>query len=165
MKAAIPVLGLVIAFSSVVLGQTPAGIIFDTDMGNDVDDALALAMLHAFRDRHEINLLAVTITKDNKWAAPYVDVVNNFYGHPEIPIGTVRNGKTPDSNPMIQIPADRRRTDGALQLPFRPRSRRQVHPSHRGHRSRTLDAGIGASHSRRPLLAADRLGRGAVLSV
>jgi len=39
MKAAILVLGLVIAFSSVVPGQTPAGIIFDTDMGNDVDDA------------------------------------------------------------------------------------------------------------------------------
>ena len=42
MKAAILVLGLVIAFSSVVLGQIPVGIIFDTDMGNDVDDALAL---------------------------------------------------------------------------------------------------------------------------
>ena len=112
MKGAILVLGLVIVFSSIVLAQTPAGIIFDTDMGNDVDDALALAMLHAFQDRHEINLLAVTITKDNKWAAPYVDVVNNFYGRPEIPIGTVRNGKTPDSNPMIQIPAERRRTDG-----------------------------------------------------
>ena len=112
MKAAILVLGLVIPFSSMVLGQTPAGIIFDTDMGNDVDDALALAMLHAFEDRHEVNLLAVTITKDNKWAAPYVDVVNNFYGRPEIPIGTVRNGKTPDSNPMIQIPAGRRCKDG-----------------------------------------------------
>jgi inosine-uridine nucleoside N-ribohydrolase len=119
MKAAILVLGLVIAFSSVVPGQTPAGIIFDTDMGNDVDDALALAMLHAFQDRHEINLLAVTITKDNKWAAPYVDVVNNFYGRPEIPIGTVRNGKTPDSNPMIQIPSERRRPDGSFVYPHR----------------------------------------------
>jgi len=119
MKAAILVLGLVIAFSSVALGQTPAGIIFDTDMGNDVDDALALAMLHAFEDRHEVNLLAVTITKDNKWAAPYVDVVNNFYGRPEIPIGTVRNGKTPDSNPMIQIPSERRRPDGSFVYPRR----------------------------------------------
>jgi inosine-uridine nucleoside N-ribohydrolase len=119
MKATILVLGLVIAFSSVVLAQTPAGIIFDTDMGNDVDDALALAMLHAFQDRHEINLLAVTITKDNKWAAPYVDVVNNFYGRPEIPIGTVRSGKTPDSNPMIQIPSERRRPDGSFVYPHR----------------------------------------------
>ena len=119
MKAPILVFGLVIAFSSIVLAQTPAGIIFDTDMGNDVDDALALAMLHAFQNRHEVNLLAVTITKDNKWAAPYVDVVNDFYGRPEIPIGTVRNGKTPESNPMIQIPSGRRRPDGSFVYPHR----------------------------------------------
>ncbi len=92
----------------------PVNIIFDTDMGNDVDDALALAMLHAFQSRHEVNLLAVTVTKDNKWAAPYVDLVNTFYGRPEIPIGTVRNGKTPESNPMIQFPSERRRPDGTF---------------------------------------------------
>src|SRR6185437_13326060 len=70
----------------------PVNIIFDTDMGNDVDDALALAMLHALQSRHEINLLAVTITKDNKWAAPYVELVDTFYGRPQIPSGTVRKG-------------------------------------------------------------------------
>jgi inosine-uridine nucleoside N-ribohydrolase len=93
-------------------------IIFDTDMGNDVDDALALAMLHAFQSRHEVNLLAVTITKDNKWAAPYVDLVDTFYGRPQIPIGMVRKGKTPESNPMIQVPSERRK-DGALVYPRR----------------------------------------------
>src|SRR5712691_9013902 len=98
---------------------TPVNIIFDTDMGNDLDDALALAMLHTLQSRYEVNLLAVTITKDNKWAAPYVDLVNTFYGHPEIPIGTVRNGKTTDSNPMIQIPSERRRTDGPFAYPHR----------------------------------------------
>jgi len=98
---------------------TPVNIIFDTDMGNDVDDALALAMLHALQSRHEVNLLAVTITKDNKWAAPYVDLVDTFYGRPEIPIGTVRNGKTPESNPMIQPPSERRRPDGTFVYPHR----------------------------------------------
>ena len=119
MKTAILFFALVIAFSSSVLAQTPAGIIFDTDMGNDVDDALALAMLHAFQNRREVNLLAVTITKDNKWAAPYVDLVNTFYGHPEIPIGVVRNGKMPEANPMIQIPSERRRPDGSFVYPHR----------------------------------------------
>jgi inosine-uridine nucleoside N-ribohydrolase len=118
MKTGIQVFILMIAFSSIVSAQA-TGIIFDTDMGNDIDDALALAMLHAFQDRHEVNLLAVTITKDNKWAAPYVDVVNTFYGHPEIPIGTVRNGKTPESNPMIQIPSERRCPDGSFVYPHR----------------------------------------------
>jgi inosine-uridine nucleoside N-ribohydrolase len=119
MKIGILVFIMTIAFSSVVRAQTPTGIIFDTDMGNDVDDALALAMLHAFQDRHAANLLAVTITKDNKFAAPYVDLVNTFYGHPEIPIGTVRNGKTPESNPMIQIPSERRRANGTFVYPHR----------------------------------------------
>ncbi len=119
MKIAILVFSLVIAFSSAVFAPTPANIIFDTDMGNDVDDALALAMLHAFQNRHEVNLLAVTVTKDNRWAAPYVDLVNSFYGRAEIPIGAVRNGKTPESNPMIQVPSERRRPDGNFVYPHR----------------------------------------------
>jgi inosine-uridine nucleoside N-ribohydrolase len=94
-------------------------IIFDTDMGNDVDDALALAMLHAFQARCEVKLLAITVTKDNKWAAPYVDLVDTFYGYAGIPIGTVRNGKTPESNPMIQVPSERRRPDGTFVYPHK----------------------------------------------
>ena len=78
---------LLIFLSGIAAAQTPVNIIFDTDIGNDVDDALALAMLHAFETRHEARLLAVTITKDNQWAAPYVDLVNTFYGRPDIPIG------------------------------------------------------------------------------
>jgi inosine-uridine nucleoside N-ribohydrolase len=119
MRIAILVFSLILALSSILFAQAPTNLIFDTDMGNDVDDALALAMLHAFQSRHEINLLAVTVTKDNKWAAPYVDVVNTFYGRPEIPIGTVRNGKMPESNPMIEIPSERRRPDGSFVYPHR----------------------------------------------
>ena len=58
---------MVVCWSAISTAQAAVNIIFDTDMGNDVDDALALAMLHAFQTRHEVNLLAVTITKDNKW--------------------------------------------------------------------------------------------------
>jgi inosine-uridine nucleoside N-ribohydrolase len=107
-----------LAVSSLAAAQ-PVRIIFDTDMGNDIDDALALAMLHAFESRGEAKLLAVTITKDNRWAAPYVDIVNTFYGRPDIPIGVVHNGKTPDSNPMIQVPSQRQRPDGSYVYPHR----------------------------------------------
>ena len=105
----------------IAAARTPVNIIFDTDMGNDVDDALALAMLHAFENRHEARLLAVTITKDNKWAAPYVDLVNTFYGRPEIPVGMVRNGKTPASDPLIQIPSERKNPDGSYVYPHKIR--------------------------------------------
>ncbi len=74
----------------------PVPVIFDTDMGNDIDDALALAMLHGLQSRGEIRLAAVTITKDNPWAARYVSAVNIFYGRGAIPIGVVKNGVTKD---------------------------------------------------------------------
>jgi purine nucleosidase len=94
-------------------------VIFDTDMGNDVDDALALAILHALESRGECRLIGVTITKDNAWAAPYVDAVNTFYGRADIPVGMVKGGVTPENSPMIQAPAQRRRADGSLVYPRR----------------------------------------------
>jgi inosine-uridine nucleoside N-ribohydrolase len=95
----------------------PAPLIFDTDMGNDVDDAVALAMIHALESRGEARLLAVTITKDNRWAAPFIDAMNTFYGRGEIPIGMVRNGKTPEDSNMIRVPSERKRPDGAFVYP------------------------------------------------
>jgi inosine-uridine nucleoside N-ribohydrolase len=97
----------------------PVPVIFDTDMGNDVDDALALAMLHALESRGECRLLGVTITKDNPWAAVYVDLVNTFYGRGQIPVGMVKGGVTPEDARLIQAPAERRRADGTLVYPRR----------------------------------------------
>lgn len=51
----------------------PVDVIFDADMGNDVDDALALGLLHALESRGECRLLAVTLTKDHPLAAAYTD--------------------------------------------------------------------------------------------
>src|SRR5664279_5332307 len=97
----------------------PAPVIFDTDMGNDVDDALALAMLHALESRGECRLVGVTVTKDNPWAAVYVDLVNTFYGRGRIPVGMVKGGVTPENSPAIQVPAVRRRADGTFVYPRR----------------------------------------------
>lgn len=74
----------------------PTPLIFDTDIGNDVDDVLALGMIHALESRGECKLLAVTITKDHELAAPFTDAVNTFYGRGDIPIGVCRSGVTPD---------------------------------------------------------------------
>jgi inosine-uridine nucleoside N-ribohydrolase len=97
----------------------PVRLIFDTDMGNDVDDAVALAMIHALETRGEAKLLAVTVTKDNRWAAPFIDVMNTFYGRADIPIGVVRDGKTPEDSNMIRLPAERKRPDGSFVYPHR----------------------------------------------
>ncbi|MBI4904626.1 MAG: nucleoside hydrolase [Acidobacteria bacterium] len=97
----------------------PVPLIFDTDMGNDIDDALALAVIHALESRGEAKLLAVTITKDNRWSGPFVDLVNHFYGRGNIPIGMVKNGKTPQDAPYTKVPSERKAADGKLLYPRR----------------------------------------------
>lgn len=87
--------------SSVLTGEEPpqrrpVPLIFDTDIGNDCDDVLALGMIHALQSRGECELLAVTITKDQDLAAAFTDAINTFYGRPDIPIGVTRSGITPE---------------------------------------------------------------------
>ncbi|MEM8736322.1 MAG: nucleoside hydrolase, partial [Planctomycetota bacterium] len=74
--------------------RQPVPLIFDTDIGNDCDDVLALGMIHALQSRGECDLLAITITKDHEFAAPFTDAVNTFYGRGSIPIGVCRSGVT-----------------------------------------------------------------------
>ena len=71
---------------------SPVKIIFDTDVGNDVDDVLALSVLHSLQSRGECELLAVTITKPDELAGPFVDALNTFYGRPKIPLGSRTRG-------------------------------------------------------------------------
>ena len=78
------------AFSSPA-PNPPVKLIFDTDMGNDVDDALALAVIHALQNRNACELLAVTLTCPEPLAADYIAAVNTFYGRPGIPIGVNPN--------------------------------------------------------------------------
>ncbi|MDF1739069.1 MAG: nucleoside hydrolase [Verrucomicrobiales bacterium] len=81
-------------------------VIFDTDMGNDTDDAMALAMLHTLQSRGLVNLLGITSTKDDPRSAAYLDAFNTFYGRPQIPIGTVRNGVNPEMKDFLKFAAE-----------------------------------------------------------
>ncbi len=87
---------VLLAGAALAMAAPPVPVIFDTDIGNDVDDCLALAILHAFESRGEARIAAVTITKDNPWAPRLASAINIFYGRPEIPVGVVRDGKTRD---------------------------------------------------------------------
>jgi inosine-uridine nucleoside N-ribohydrolase len=93
---------LTVAIAGPASAAAPLHVIFDTDMGNDVDDALALAMLHSFAFRGEVKLLAVTVSKDNPWAAEYVRMVNEYYGRGSIPVGIVHDGKTKDDGLYVR---------------------------------------------------------------
>lgn len=67
-------------------------IIFDTDIGTDVDDAGALALLHVMADRGEAKILATMSANPNRWCAPALDTINTYYGREDMPIGCSRTG-------------------------------------------------------------------------
>lgn len=81
-----------------VVCAEPVGIIFDTDMASDCDDAGALAVLHALADLGEAEILAVVTNRKcpGNASAGVVAAINQWYGRPDIPIGTDKDGsKTP----------------------------------------------------------------------
>jgi inosine-uridine nucleoside N-ribohydrolase len=90
-------------------------IIFDTDIGNDVDDVLALGMLHALQTRGACELLAVTTTRGDEWSGPFVNAVNTFYGRPNIPIGCIRT--RPEKDPGKFLPLVEIMDGGKLRYP------------------------------------------------
>ena len=66
--------------------------IFETDIGNDIDDALALDMLYKYMDQGIIKLSAVMANKCAPEVGEYMDIMNTWYGYPDIPVGIVREG-------------------------------------------------------------------------
>ena len=67
-------------------------IIFETDMGNDVDDALAIDMLYKYNKQKRINLMAVMLNKEGEFPPKYIDLLNTWYGQKRIPIGVSPRG-------------------------------------------------------------------------
>lgn len=81
----------------------PPLVILDTDMGNDIDDALALVMLHALQRAGACELAGVTVSKANPWAAAFTRLVNARCGAPSIPVGLVGpGGATPEDGKFIR---------------------------------------------------------------
>ncbi len=70
----------------------PVKIIVDTDMMTDCDDAGAFAVLHALADRGECEILATMVSSKSPASVLAVDVLNTYYGRPELPIGMVKVG-------------------------------------------------------------------------
>ena len=65
-------------------------LIFDTDMAPDYDDVGALALLHALADSGEVNILATVSSNKCPTAVPCIEVINTYFGRPDIPTAAVR---------------------------------------------------------------------------
>lgn len=117
---ALQTFALVVAATAVAeetssLTPGPIPVIFDTDITGDCDDVLALAMLHALADRGECQIEAVTISKINPLAAPFVDAVNTFYGRGDLPIGATRDAQQRESRYLALCKATE--PDGSQRYP------------------------------------------------
>ncbi len=94
-------------------GKPPTGIVFDTEMGRTIDEALALAMLYGFDGKNEARVVSVSISNPDLRAAAFCDAVGRFYAgatSPEVrafshglPIGLSTDPKVPSADtPMIE---------------------------------------------------------------
>src|SRR6516162_7903694 len=89
-------------------GKPNVGMVFDADLGNTIDDALALAMLFGFQGKNESRVLSLSTTKTCLQAAVFADVLVRFYtGEPgpfagAMPIGLTLSSKMDASNAMIE---------------------------------------------------------------
>ena len=45
------------------LGKPAAGIVFDSDMGETIDTALALAMLYGFQGKNAARVISISVSK------------------------------------------------------------------------------------------------------
>ena len=66
-------------------------LIFDTDLGNDVDDAIALAMLYRYADDGIADIQAIGLSKEGEGPAYCLDLFNHWYCHQDTPIGVIHN--------------------------------------------------------------------------
>lgn len=62
-------------------------VVIDSDLGNDIDDALAMALAYKAQGQGKIKVLAVGCHKYSPTAAKYARVLAGFYGHPEVEVG------------------------------------------------------------------------------
>src|SRR5437588_12387663 len=105
-------------------GKPPLGVVFDSDMGTGIDDALALAMLYGFDGKNEARVISISVSNSNLQAAAFCDAVSRFYSEPAggsglgafarppMPIGMALHAPAPAAAPMPEAPLAKRTPEG-----------------------------------------------------
>lgn len=88
---------MILLFGSFTQKQQQVSIIFDTDIAPDYDDVGAMALLHAFADKGEANILATISCNTFETTAPTLSVLNTYFNKPRIPIG-ITKGNFPNKD-------------------------------------------------------------------
>ncbi len=72
-------------------------LIIDTDLGYDVDDVGALAVAHSLNDQNQVHLLATVSVVGDPQSAPTIDVINTYFGRPDLPLGAMQGSRWSDA--------------------------------------------------------------------
>ena len=91
MKTPLIIVFLIAGFCSFAQQAKPVNIIFDTDIAPDYDDVGAMALLHAFADKGEANILATISCNAFETTAPTLSLLNTYFNRPGIPVGITKN--------------------------------------------------------------------------
>jgi len=75
-------------------------VIVDTDLGSSTDDVMSILMLYQYMNEGRVDLQGLIIDRLGEMNAQSADIINNYYKHPEIPIGLAKDGP---QNPTIFI--------------------------------------------------------------
>ena len=86
--------------------SAPVKMIFDTDMLTDFDDVGALACLHALADAGECEILATVSSTRGNASVGAVEVINHYYGRPDIPVGSPKGMGVVGSHPGAKAKVD-----------------------------------------------------------
>ncbi|MBC8041728.1 MAG: nucleoside hydrolase [Opitutaceae bacterium] len=65
--------------------------ILDTDLASDCDDAAAVAIANVLMRQGEVRVLAMMVSTGGPYGAPALSAINTWYGHPDIPVGTLKD--------------------------------------------------------------------------
>ncbi|SHK86177.1 Inosine-uridine preferring nucleoside hydrolase [Selenomonas ruminantium] len=67
-------------------------VILDTDIGNSTDDLYAMDLLYKMARRGEVDIKGIVVDRQGDGFADLADIMNTYYGFPDIPIGVERQG-------------------------------------------------------------------------
>lgn len=75
-------------------------VILDTDIAAAIDDVITMVALYHLMNQGMVDLKAVMVNRTGDVNAKFADIMNTYYGHPEIPIGVAHDSA---ENPTVWI--------------------------------------------------------------
>ena len=103
--------------------KPPVGIIFDSDMGNRIETALAMSLLYGLDGKNEARVVSVSVSKSNLKSAAFSEAIGRFYGGAvnggfasvgrTLPVGMADDGRMAEDTPMLTVPLSKKDDKGA----------------------------------------------------